>query len=228
MIQSNYLPWRGYFDFIDDVDLFVFYDDVQYTHRTWRNRNLVKSPAGLLRLSVPVIHGKDTLIQDARIDYNSRWIDKHVGSISLAYRKAPHFRPYAEELFAILARRLDTISALNIAICRWVMERLGIKTAIRMSSEFNEAGDKFTRPLKILKSIGASAYLSGPSAREYTDVAGFRAAGIGLEFKSYEYREYPQLFGPFAPNVSVIDLLFNCGGESRMFLKSVRPNERVL
>ena len=227
MIQSNYLPWRGYFDFIDEVDLFVFYDDVQYTHRTWRNRNYIKTPNGTLTLSVPVIHSQETLIQDARIDYSSRWIDKHIGSISVAYKKAPHFSAYADALFAILASRLETISALNVAICRWIMSVLGISTEIRMSSEFGVAGDKFTRPLEILKRVGATAYLSGPAAKPYTDVAAFRAAGIELEFKSYSYPEYPQLYGPFAPNVSVIDLLSNCGGQSRSYLKSTTPNERA-
>jgi len=225
IIQSSYMPWRGYFDFIDDVDLFIFYDDVKYTHRTWRNRNLIKTSNGLLWLSVPVIHGRDTLIQHAAIDYSSRWVDKHIRSLSLAYQKAPFFKAYADELFEILTRRLETISALNITICKWVLEKLSIRTALRMSSEFGVSGDKFERPLGILKRVGATSYLAGPTARPYTDPARFQEAGIQLEFKSYEYLDYPQLFGEFRANVTVMDLLFNCGEESMSFLKSVRPNE---
>jgi hypothetical protein len=228
MIQSSYLPWRGYFDLIDDVDLFVFYDDVQYVHRTWRNRNVIKTFEGPLILSVPVIHRVNTLIQDARIDHSSRWAEKHIRSISHAYVKAPYFRSYGDELFGIITARMETISQLNIAVCRWAMRRLGIETEIRMSTDFNVSGDKFSRPLEILKRIGASGYLSGPTAREYTDIEDYRNAGVRLEFKSYNYPEYPQLFGPFVPNLSIIDLLFNCGEGSRDFLKSMSPNELVI
>ena len=228
IIQSSYMPWRGYFDFIDDVDLFIFYDDVKYTHRSWRNRNLVKTSNGLIWLSVPVIHGRDTLIQNAVIDYGTRWLDKHIRTLSLAYQKAPVFKTYADELFEILTRRLETISALNIAICKWAMKKLSIRTELRMSSDFGVYGDKFERPLAILKQVGATSYLAGPTARPYTDPARFKEAGIRLEFKSYEYRDYPQLFGEFRANVTVMDLLFNCGEESVSFFKSICPNETAV
>ena len=228
MIQSNFLPWRGYFDFIDDVDLFVFYDDVKYTHRSWRNRNLIKTANGPIWLSVPVLHGQDTLIQDAEIDYSSRWVDKHIRTLSLAYQKAQFYKTYSDELFQILTRRAETISVLNVAICKWVMEQLSITTETKMSSAFDISGDKFERPLAIVKHVGATSYLSGPTARDYTDIEFFKMAGIGLEFKAYEYPEYRQLFGPYISNVSVVDLLFNCGESSRSFLKSVRPNEVVV
>jgi hypothetical protein len=225
MSQSNYLPWRGYFDFLDDVELFVFYDDVKYTHRTWRNRNRVKTQAGVIWLSVPVLHGHDTKVEGACIDYTRQWVDKHIRTLTLAYQKAPYFKTYAEELFEILGRRLDTISKLNVAICRWVMEKLSIRCQVRMSSEFGIGGDKFDRPISILKKIGASSYLAGPTAKPYTDAEAFRAAGIKLEFKCYEYDEYPQQFGRFEPGLSIVDLLFNCGNDARLHLKSLVPNE---
>jgi hypothetical protein len=225
MIQSNYLPWRGYFDFIDDVDVFVFFDDVKYSHRTWRNRNLLKTSSGLLWLSVPVLHNSETLIQEARIDNTSRWAEKHIRSISLAYRKAPYFDDYAGELFALLAASEDTISDLNVKLCKWMMEKLSIETEIRMSSEFVAKGDKYQRPLEMLREMGATAYLSGPTAKPYTDNSAFRRAGISLEFKAYEYPEYPQLHGSFISNVSALDLLFNCGTDARLFLKSSAANE---
>ncbi len=228
MIQSNYIPWRGYFDFIDDVDLFVFYDDVKYTHKDWRNRNRIKTGNGLMWLSVPVVHDGSTLIQDARINYQDRWVDKHIRSISLSYAKSPFYKHYADEFFDILNMRLSTISELNVAACTWVMAKLGIKTRTRMSSEFNIAGGKFDRPLEILKCIGATAYLSGPAAKPYTDPEMFRDARIALEYKSYVYREYPQLHGKFEPCVSVLDLLFNVGQDAGSYLKSVMQNEKVL
>jgi hypothetical protein len=227
MIQSNYIPWRGYFDFIDDCDLFVYYDDVQYTHKDWRNRNRIKTDRGPIWLSVPVLHDQSTLIQDARIDYSSRWLDKHIRSLTLAYRKAPHFERYAERIFALLRERPQTISQLNIRICAWIMGELGIRTPTRMSREFAVAGDKYERPLRIVQQLGATSYLSGPAAKPYTDAAKYRAAGIALEFKVYEYPTYPQLHGGFEPNVTVLDLLFNCGVDARRYLKSLKPAERA-
>jgi len=227
MIQSNYIPWRGYFDFIDDCDLFVFYDDVQYTHRSWRNRNRIKTAAGAIWLSVPVIHDQGTLIQAARIDYSSRWLDKHVRSLTLAYQNAPYFDEYAGAFFEILRARPDTISELNVRICRWGMSQFDIRTQTRMSSEFGAQGDKFERPLRILQQLAATSYLAGPTAKPYTDVERFRSAGIALEFKSYDYPEYPQLWGAFEPDVSFLDLLFNCGPDARHYLKSRQPAEKA-
>ena len=220
MIQSNYIPWRGYFDFIDECELFVFYDDVQYTHRDWRNRNRIKTDRGTIWLTVPVLHDQHTLIQDARIDYATRWVDKHIRSLTLAYQKAPHFGRYAEGFFALLRESPPTISALNVRACLWIMGELGIRAQTRMSREFAIDGGKDERPLRIAQHLGAAAYLAGPSARPYTDAAKFRAAGIALEFKIYDYPEYPQLHGAFEPNVTVLDLLFNCGPEARRYLKS--------
>jgi WbqC-like protein family len=225
MIQSNYIPWRGYFDFIDDCDLFLYYDDVQYTHRTWRNRNRIKTDRGPIWLTVPVVHDQGTLIQDARIDYGTRWLDKHIRSLTLAYGKAPHFAAYADAFFELLRGRTETISELNVRICKWIMSQLGIHTQTRMSREFGIAGDKLDRPLLLARHLAATTYLSGPTAKPYTDAEGFRAAGIALEFKRYDYPEYPQLHGAFEPNVTVLDLLFNCGPDARRYLKSLKPNE---
>ena len=220
MIQSSYIPWRGYFDFIDDCDLFLYYDDVQYTHRSWRNRNRVKTDRGAIWLTVPVAHDQGTLIEQACIDYSTRWIDKHVRTLTLAYQKAPHFAAYAPAFFDILHDRAETISQLNVRACQWIMAQLGIRTSTRMSRETGIGGNKIERPLRIAQHLGASHYLVGPTARPYTDVERFRAAGVALEFKVYDYPEYPQLHGPFEPSVSVLDLLFNCGPEARRYLKS--------
>lgn len=227
IIQSNFIPWRGYFDFIDDVDLFVFYDDVQYTHRDWRNRNRIKTCDGAEWLSVPVIHDSTTLVENARVDYTGRWVEKHIRTMSFAYAKAPHFAALSEEYFTILRERRTTISELNIALCKWVMQKLAITTRTLKSSEIGIRGDKYQRPLLLLERLGATSYLSGPSARAYTDPDLYRSRGIALEFKRYEYAEYPQLHGPFVPDVSVLDLLFNCGPDSRNYLKSLQPNEVV-
>ena len=229
MIQSNYLPWRGYFDFIDDVDLFVIYDDVQYTRKDWRNRNKIKTVSGTQWITVPVIFSlkQPITVMEARVDYEQPWQRKHIGNIIQAYRNAPYLADYADELFAIIERRFATISELNIALIRWVMEKLDIQVPIDFSKRIKSGGDRNQRILNILHELGASEYLVGPKAQAYIDEEGYRQEGIALVYKSYNYMKYPQLHGPFEGAVTVLDLLFNCGPESRLYLKSTEANRRA-
>lgn len=229
MIQSNYIPWRGYFDFIDDVDLFIFYDDVQYTRKDWRNRNKIKTPNGCLWLTVPVKFSMNQmiLIQDAKIDYSQQWIKKHINSVRLAYSKALFFEKYFDEFEEILNRNYETISELNITLIRWCMKHLGINTELKMSSEIISEGHKTDRIIDILKKVKARSYVVGPAAKNYIEIEKFKKAEIALEFKEYFYQEYAQLHGNFEPHVSVLDLLFNCGEDSRKHLKSLQPNETI-
>lgn len=229
IIQSNYIPWRGYFDFIDDVDLFIFYDDVQYTRRDWRNRNTIKTANGLTWLTVPVAlnSGSKTLIQEAKIDYSQKWVKKHTRSLHHAYAKARFFKTYSDEFFHILNNKFETLSELNVTLIKWVIEKLKINTKTKMSREFHPQGKKTDKLIDILSKASATTYLSGPGAKKYLEIEKFKKAGICLEYKSYEYQEFPQLYGRFEPHVSVVDLLFNCGENSKRFLKSLKPNERV-
>jgi hypothetical protein len=228
IIQSSYLPWRGYFDLIDDVELFIFLEDVQYSHGTWRNRNRIKTPQGRLWLSVPVHHHSHSLIQEVEIDYRHRWVDKHVASLRQHYGRAPHFHTYCEPIFEILAGGERSLSVLNIALTRRIMGMLGISTETRLSSEFAAAGAKDDRVLAILRACGATRYLSGPAAKSYLEPRRFTEANVSLAYKTYDYAEYPQLYGAFEGQVTVLDLLFNCGPESRRHLKSRTPNERAV
>lgn len=229
IIQSSYIPWRGYFDFIDDVDLFIFHDDLQYTKNDWRNRNKIKTDKGTTWLTVSVNYKSTSqLICDTTIDYSHRWNQKHINQIQQYYGKAPYFSEYRHDLFDILQHKFLTISELNIALCKWIMEKLYIKTPLHLSSEFRPVGKKTERLIDILIKVGATTYLSGPAAKDYLEEEEFKQAGIGLEYKVYDYPEYPQLHGKFEPQVSVLDLLFNCGEDSKKFIKSLRPNEKVV
>lgn len=230
IIQSNYIPWRGYFDFIDDVDLFIFYDDVSYGQgRKWRNRNKIKTSQGITWITVPINHKfKDQLICDTPIDYSSRWNIKHIKNFEQWYSKARFFTVYADELFGILKQRFETISALNISLCKWVMKKLDIKTPTCLSSEFQVQGAKTDRLLEILKKTGATCYLSGPLAKHYLDPRQFMEHEIHLEYKTYDYPPYPQLWGDFVGEVTVLDLLFNVGPDARQYLKSQSPNHVVV
>ena len=226
MIQSNYLPWRGYFDFIDDVDTFVIYDDVQYTRKDWRNRNRIKTPNGIQWITVPVNYSQSepTLIKDTKIDYVQPWQRKHIGRITQAYRETPYFGLYSEELFCLLMRDFCTISDLNIALIEWCMAKLEISVPLKLSGNIDATGGRNDRIIKILQTLGSTEYLVGPAARGYIDESLYKRAGIRLTYKSYEYKPYPQQFGGFDGSVSIIDLLFNCGPQSRNYLKSLSPN----
>ena len=229
IIQSNYIPWRGYFDFIDDVDLFIFHDDLQYTKNDWRNRNKIKTKQDTIWITVSVNYKfTNQLICNTPINYSSRWNIKHINYFKQWYSRARFFTVYADELFEILKQPFETISSLNIGLCKWVMQKLDIKTPTRLSSEFQAQGAKTDRLLEILKKAGATCYLSGPLAKNYLDERQFMAHEIRLEYKTYDYSPYPQLWGDFVGEVTVLDLLFNVGPDARQYLKSQSPNHVVV
>jgi hypothetical protein len=221
IVQSSFIPWRGYFDFIASVDKFVFLEDVQYTARDWRNRNRIKSPGGSIWLTVPVLSvSREQLIQDTRIDYSRPWIRKHRAAWNSNYARA-RYLSHTEEILATMSERTyETISELNIALIGRICQYLGIATPTLASSSLSPMGTKTTRLIDILRKLGATAYVSGPSADGYLDKQAFSEEGIQLEYKSYDYAPYPQLWGDFDGAVSVLDLIANCGPESPAFLRS--------
>lgn len=227
IIQSNYLPWRGYFDFIDSVDLFVILDDVQFTARDWRNRNRIKTHNGLQWLTVPVHYRRHEAqrICETAIDHSRNWQRDHFQSVALNYARAPHVLEVLAILHAAFDAKPATISELNVALMTSLCGYLRITTPLRFSAEFGANGVKTERLIAILQSVGATTYVSGPGAKAYLDESQFRQAGIRLEWKTYSYPDYPQLWGPFEGAVSVIDLIANCGPEARLLLKAQASND---
>ncbi len=227
IIQSSFIPWRGYFDFIASVDRFVFHDDIQYTKGDWRNRNRLKTPQGPVWLTVPVHYERvSQLICETRVAESTDWRTKHLRLWQANYRQAP----YLDDVLNILGdmergRASLTISQLNIALTRSICEYLGITTPMAMSNDYELAGAKTDRLLDLLGKVGATTYLSGPSAAAYLDEEAFRRAGIGLEYKSYAYAPYAQLWGDFDATVSILDLIANCGPAARESLSSHSPDQ---
>ena len=221
VIQSNFLPWRGYFDFIREVDLFILHDDLQYTKGDWRNRNKIKTPRGAEWISVPVNYKRTgQLIEETSIDYTRPWGRKLLNRVRESYQHAPCFEPYFGELSDHLLEPAGSISELNVRLIHWICEQLKIDTPIKFSREYQPAGTKTERLLGILKRANASVYLSGPAAQSYLLPDLFAREGIKLEYKTYAYAEYEQLYPPFDPNVSSIDLLFMKGGQARSYLEN--------
>ena len=213
VLQSGYLPWKGYFDIIADVDLFVFYDDVQYTKHDWRNRNLIKTAAGRRWLTVPVHASSRQPICTVDIA-GENWAAKHWKTLQQSYSRAPYFHlyePFLREVYVL--RRWTRLSELNRYLIVSIAERfLGVRTQFADSCAFDLKGKRLDRLLDLLKRVGATRYVSGPAAREYIDPRRFDAEGIGLEYKSYEgYPEYDQFHPPLEHGVSIVDLLFHTG-----------------
>jgi hypothetical protein len=220
IIQSNFLPWRGYFDFIREVDLFILHDDLQYTKGDWRNRNKIKTVRGLEWITVPVNYkSTNQLIEETTIDYSTPWIRKMLNRIKESYRQSPCFETYFTQLSDLLLEPAASISDLNLRLIHWACGHLKIDTPIKFSREFNPKGIKTKRLIGILKQVGATAYLSGPAARVYLVPELLESEGIKLEYKKYNYPEYPQLFSPFEPYVSIIDLFFMMGENARLYLE---------
>jgi hypothetical protein len=229
VIQSNYIPWRGYFDFIDSVDLFVIYDDVKYTKNDWRNRNRIKTPHGLNWLTVPVNYRHlNQLICETTIDYTHDWQKSHIKKFSFNYQKSPFFEDALCLLTSAISQDFTSISQLNLALIKLINEYLEIKTPLVVSQDYAVTGTKTDRLVSLLQKIGATTYVSGPAAQSYLDENRFRETEIGLEYKTYDYAPYNQLWGEFVGSVSILDLIANQGKESKDFLTSQSPNILVV
>ncbi|MBN1166303.1 MAG: WbqC family protein [Methanospirillaceae archaeon] len=215
IIQSNFLPWKGYFDFIHDVDKFVFLEDVQYTHRDWRNRNKIKTPNGLKWISIPVIKKDLQAINETEINNSLNWRDKLVLSIHHSYASAPYYHSYKDDIMDTLKKEEKYLSNLNIILIRKLSELFGIETEFVNSLELNPEGSKDEKLIDICIKLGADTYQSGPAAQAYINEKRFSCENISLVYKDYSgYPKYSQLWGEFRHDVSIIDLLFNCGEKS--------------
>ncbi|GIV26331.1 MAG: hypothetical protein KatS3mg027_0145 [Bacteroidia bacterium] len=225
--QSNYIPWKGYFDSIALVDEFVLYDEVQYTRRDWRNRNLIKTSQGLKWLTIPVeVKGKFyQKIKETRVS-NKKWVKDHLKTIQFNYAKARCFKevfPFLEEIY-LQVEKLDYLSEVNFLFLQKICRFLNIKTTMKFSWEYPyKSEDKNLRLIEICKLAGATDYYSGPAAKNYLDENLFEEHGIKVHWLDFSgYKEYTQLFPPFEHGVSIIDLLLNEGKESWKYLKYVK------
>ena len=226
IIQSNYIPWKGYFDIVAAVDEFILYDDMQYTRRDWRNRNLIKTPQGLQWLTVPVkVKGKySQAIRETEIDGND-WARIHWEGLVRNYRRAAHFEEVAKLFEPLYLQRTYThLSVLNRELIEAACRYLGITTKISNSWDYVLADGKTDRLVDLCIQAGGDEYISGPAAKEYIEEHHFAERGIKLSWFDYAgYPEYPQLWGAFSHGVSILDLLFNCGKDAPRYMKHVMP-----
>ena len=219
ILQPSYIPWRGYFDQIRRADLFIFYDDVQCDKHGWRNRNQIKTAQGKQWLTIPV-HSKGVTegvaIKDVHIDWSKPWAANHLKALTFSYNKSLHFKEYLPLLESFYYRHDDCLADFTMETTITLSRELGITSTrfLRSSELLGITGLKTDRLIQILKSVGATHYVSGSSARDYVEPEKFDRAGITLEYMEYNYPEYSQLYPPFDPYVSVLDLMFMTGKDS--------------
>lgn len=223
ILQPSYIPWRGVFDQIRQVDVFVFYDDVQYDKHGWRNRNQVKTPQGKQWLTIPVsAKGAVTehvAVNEVPIIWNKAWNKEHQKTLRQHYAKAPHFKAYESLLEEYYARHDTLLADFTIDFTVALARALHIEhTQFVRSSTLGASGTKTDRIIEVLRKLGADHYLSGPSARDYIEQDKFDANGIRLEYVQYDYPEYPQLYPPYDPAVTILDLLFMTGDQALKYI----------
>jgi len=221
IIQSCYIPWKGFFDLIGQCDEYVIYDSAQYVKRHWHNRNRIKTAKGVEWLTIPVVTKGRYEQPIDQVEIEKNWADKHWRSIELAHKRAPFFEEYAPAVKAWYERadKETRLTDVNLIFLQGIAGLLGLKTRMVRDSAYPAGGGKTERLLAIARAAGADRYLSGPSARDYFDEAMFLAAGVTPEWMSYQgYPAYPQQQGEFEHAVTALDLLFNTGPHAPRYL----------
>ncbi|MBL7920241.1 MAG: WbqC family protein [Bacteroidia bacterium] len=226
--QSNYIPWKGYFDSINMCDVFIVYDDMQFTKRDWRNRNQVKTETGVKWLTIPVeVKGKffqkinETLIAD------KTWNKSHFDLIRQSYKKAACYKEVIEFIEqTYMMCNFDYLTEVNLHFINAINNFLGIVTPIKFSSEFILAEERTQRLVNICSEMGGTDYYSGPAAKAYMDESKFTDKQINVHYFDYSgYPEYTQLNGEFTHGVSILDLIFNTGSNAKTYMKSFKDEK---
>ena len=222
IVQSNYIPWKGYFDMIAAVDEFILFDEVQFTKRDWRNRNQIKTPLGAQWLSIPVGGCRNQKIHEVSIA-NNRWQPKHWRAIELNYRRAAYFDEIAAWLEPLYKIETYThLSQINRIFIESICKYTGIKTVIRNSSDYTLISGKTERLANLCLQAGGTEYISGPAAMNYIEEVIFTEMNIKLTWFNYDdYPPYSQLWGEFIHGVTMLDLLFNTGKNARHYMRYV-------
>lgn len=231
ILQSNYIPWKGYFDLINSVDEFIIYDDVQYTKNDWRNRNKIKTADGTRWLTIPVLT-KGLYKQSIREVQTAKtnWTDKHYKTLSHEYARSPYFQTFKKWLKSLYDKveQLDYLSEVNELFINEVCKVLEITTTIKQSSEFKLKEERSEKLLSICLDSKADVYVSGPAAKNYLNVDSFNSVGVRVEWFCYDnYPEYKQLNPPFEHSVSILDLIFNTGYEATGYMNSFNKKSTI-
>lgn len=210
--QPNYIPWLGYFYKIAQVDTFVFLDTVQYSNKGMHDFHYIKNPQGRFRLKIPVKFAFGDNIVDVQLNNALNWRESHLKQIEVNYKKAPFYKDVFADLSELFKANDKLMVDFNIRIIEFIARKFGINTKFVKSSELDiESLDKNERIYGICNTLNATVYYSGTGAVVYQNEDDFRERGIELKYSTFQSFEYPQFWGEFESNISIIDYLMHCG-----------------
>ncbi len=228
IMQPTYLPWIGYFDLMDQSDIFVFLDDVQFSKQSWQQKNKIKTPQGQLLLTIPIVRRHPQKIYDVEINNSQPWQSVHLRSIRYNYSKAKYFDRYIKDLEKFYFKKVTKLTEFTVPIILWIKDILGIECQFINASELDVKGSKVELLIDICHKIRADEYLSPARAKEYINTNNlFAKENIKLKYHQYNHPEYSQLWGEFVPYLSVIDLLFNQGDKSLSIIRKGAKNKII-
>ncbi len=218
--QPQYLPWLGYFDKLDRCDVFCLLDTVQYKKNEFQNRNRIKTSQGWQWLTVPVTYRFPQRIHEVGVNQTVDWQRKHLEALKTNYSKAPFFETYYASFEEFYQQSYELLVQVNVACIRLLMDLLGLERKVILASSLKVETDEPTlRLVKICQALAGDAYLSGKDGAKYMDLDTFHSHQLEVVFQDFHHPEYSQCYGPFEPNLSVVDLLFNCGPESLTIIR---------
>lgn len=220
--QPQYLTWLGFFNKCACSDKVVLLDDVQFQKNGFQNRTKIKTATGWQWLTVPVSYDHPAKISEVKIDSNPDWQKKQWKAIAQNYQKAPFFSQYEHKIRPLFENKFDGLEDLSSKSIEIIFDILGINIPVVKSSCINAPGDKSDRLVNICKALKADTYLSGIGGKKYLKEDKFNSAGIHIIYQDYKHPVYEQQFKDvlFQPNMSAIDLIFNCGEKSRDIILS--------
>ena len=221
--QPQFMPWLGYLDKVDQADLFLILDTVQFKKNEWQNRNRIRTARGWQWLTVPVLHHCGQRIYEVVINPTASWTSQHLRALDIHYGRAPYSDHYLSQLREIYARPWTNLSDLNKTTVHWLLNAYGITTPIRYASEFEAREEPTDRLIDLCQIVGASEYLAGAGAQDYMDITRFKASGLRLAIQTFVHPSYRQIYDPFEPNLSALDLLLMQGPEALETLRQARP-----
>jgi len=212
--QPQYLPWLGYFDKLDRSDVFCLLDTVQYKKNEFQNRNRIKTAQGWQWLTVPVTYRFPQRIDEVGVNQTVDWQRKHLQALKTHYGKAPYFGAYIARFEEFYQQSHALMVEVNVASVQLLMDLLGLERKLVLASSLQVGTEDPTmRLVEICQTLGGDTYLSGRDGAKYMDETAFRGQEIQVVYQDFEHPEYPQRHGPFEPNLSAVDLVFNCGPE---------------
>lgn len=223
--QPNFLPWVGYFYKIMKSDIFVILDDVQYIKRSFINRNKIKTQGGEQYIRLP-LHQKGKYKQsilDCILFDKEEAVSSLIKAIQTNYGKAKYFNDYFSSFEDTLNNATESLVDINISLIKWALCIMKEPVVFKRSSELEGVtGASTERLISICKSVGGDRYLSGFGGNKYQDKEMFDDANIELVITDFEHPTYDQLWGDFIPNLSIIDLIFNCGRDSKDIILNIK------